>query len=101
MQESETGQGVDEALAPDEALTDVIERSVESPVPIAVVDDKGRLLGAIPRVVLLAALGNVEPTTTEIPIIDVPMTVPVAELTATLEAVSAANQPVIATEGSV
>ncbi len=88
-------------VGPDEALADVIERSVESPVPIAVVDDKGRLLGAIPRVVLLAALGNVEPTTTEIPIIDVPMTVPVAELTATLEAVSAANQPVIATEGSV
>ena len=64
-------------------------------------DDSGRLLGAIPRVVLLAALGNVEPTTTEIPIIDVPMTVPVAELTATLEAVSDASQPVIATEGSV
>ena len=88
-------------VGPDEPLTDVIERSVESPVPIAVVDDSGRLLGAIPRVVLLAALGNVEPTTTEIPFIDVLMTVPVAELTATLEAVSDASQPVIATEGSV
>ena len=40
---------------------------------------------------------DLEPIT----IIDVPMTVPVAELTATLEAVSDASQPVIATEGSV
>ncbi|GAA1703797.1 glycine betaine/L-proline ABC transporter ATP-binding protein [Microbacterium sediminicola] len=89
-------------VGPDEPLADVIERSVESPVPIAVVDESGRLLGTIPRVVLLAALGNVEPTTTEIPVIDVPMTVPVAEISETLAAVGGAADPVdTATEGGV
>ena len=41
-------------------LVDLVEPSVESELPIAVVDDENRLLGIIPRVTLLAALGNVD-----------------------------------------
>ncbi|GAA2980284.1 glycine betaine/proline transport system ATP-binding protein [Microbacterium terrae] len=84
-------------VGPDDPLTDVVERSVESPIPIAVVDDSGRLLGTIPRVTLLAALGNVDPQTTEIPIIEAPVTVPEAEFAQTLAAVgesAAVGEPV-------
>ena len=89
-------------VGPDELLTDVVERSVESPVPIAVVDEAGRLLGTIPRVTLLAALGNVDPQTTPIPIIGAPVTVPEAEFAQTLEAVGeAATAAAVAKEGAV
>jgi glycine betaine/proline transport system ATP-binding protein len=74
-------------VGPDEPLSDVVERSVESAVPIAVVDSDGRLLGTIPRVTLLAALGNVDPQTTPIPVIGAPVTVPEAEFAQTLVAV--------------
>ncbi|GHD11046.1 quaternary amine ABC transporter ATP-binding protein [Zhihengliuella salsuginis] len=50
-------------------LADLFGRSVESPVPLAVVDDDGRLVGAIPRVTLLAALGNVPSSTTGIDVV--------------------------------
>jgi len=53
-------------VAPDTALTDLFELAVESPLPIAVVDAEGRLLGVVPRVTLLAALGNVPTTTSPI-----------------------------------
>jgi len=53
-------------VAPDTALTDLFELAVESPLPIAVVDDEQRLLGVVPRVTLLAALGNVPTTTSPI-----------------------------------
>ncbi|MFJ3385776.1 MULTISPECIES: glycine betaine/L-proline ABC transporter ATP-binding protein [unclassified Curtobacterium] len=53
-------------VAPETALTDLFELAVESPLPIAVVDDEGRLLGVVPRVTLLAALGNVPTTTSPI-----------------------------------
>lgn len=56
-------------VGPDDPLTDVVERSIESPLPVAVVDADRRLLGIIPRVTLLAALGNVPPTTRELSII--------------------------------
>ncbi|GAB2848907.1 glycine betaine/L-proline ABC transporter ATP-binding protein [Microbacterium insulae] len=75
----------------DDPLTEVVERSVESPIPIAVVDDENRLLGTIPRVTLLAALGNVAPQTTEIPIIEAPVTVAAAEFAQTLAAVGEAT----------
>jgi glycine betaine/proline transport system ATP-binding protein len=89
-------------VQPDELLTDVVERSVGSPIPIAVVDDAGRLLGTIPRVTLLAALGNVEPQTTEIPIIGVPASVPAAELAQTLATFDESAVPAGATaEGAV
>jgi glycine betaine/proline transport system ATP-binding protein len=92
----------------DDPLTDVVERSVESPVPIAVVDDDNRLIGTIPRVTLLAALGNVEPQTTPIPIIGAPVTVPEAEFAQTLAAMGESAEvtgpavpAVSATEGVV
>ncbi|WP_051008166.1 quaternary amine ABC transporter ATP-binding protein [Microbacterium yannicii] len=89
----------------DDPLTDVVERSVESPVPVPVVDDSGRLVGAIPRVTLLAALGNVPTVTRENPVIEAPATVPAAELTQTLEEItdSPVTTPhvVSATEGGV
>ena len=71
----------------EDPLTDVVERSVESPVPVAVVDDDGKLVGTIPRVTLLAALGNVPAVTRENPVIEAPATVPAAEIVRTLEAV--------------
>ncbi|MBG0737960.1 glycine betaine/L-proline ABC transporter ATP-binding protein [Paeniglutamicibacter antarcticus] len=51
-------------------LVDLFELAVESPLPLAVVDEKGRLIGAIPRVTLLAALGNVPPSTQTIALIE-------------------------------
>ena len=85
-------------VSPNDPLTEVVERAVESPIPIAVVDDQHRLLGTIPRVTLLAALGNVDPQTTEIPIIEAPSSVPQAELMSSLVAVGEpAGRP--ATEG--
>jgi glycine betaine/proline transport system ATP-binding protein len=59
----------------DTALADLFVPSVESPLPLAVVDDRGRLMGVVPRVTLLAALGNVTTDTGELPIIDPPLTV--------------------------
>ena len=38
-------------------LIDLFIPAVESPVPVAVLDGEGRLVGVIPRVTLLAALG--------------------------------------------
>jgi len=78
-----------------------VERAVESPAPIAVVDDKNRLMGVIPRVTLLAALGNVPAVTRENPIIDVPVSVPASELDSTLATVEAAPAASAPTEGGV
>ena len=47
--------------------------SVESPLPLAVVDDHGRLTGVIPRVTLLAALGPGTGATGEITIPVIPV----------------------------
>jgi len=57
-------------VAPDTLLVDLVEPSVSSALPIAVVDDRKRLLGVVPRVTLLAALGNLDTTTGEIPIVE-------------------------------
>jgi glycine betaine/proline transport system ATP-binding protein len=43
---------------PETAVADLFTRSAESPFPVPVADGDGRLLGVIPRVTLLAALGN-------------------------------------------
>ncbi|QAY59772.1 glycine betaine/L-proline ABC transporter ATP-binding protein [Microbacterium protaetiae] len=56
-------------VGPDDLLTDIVERAVGSPVPLPVVGENGRLLGVIPRITLLAALGNVPATTQSMPII--------------------------------
>lgn len=48
-----------EPVAPDTAVADLFARCAESPLPVPVVDDGGALLGVIPRVTLLAALGAI------------------------------------------
>jgi glycine betaine/proline transport system ATP-binding protein len=91
-------QRAQQVVGPDDPLTDVVEHSVESPYPVAVVDERQRLVGVIPRVTLLAALGNVPAVTRENPIIDVPASVPAAVLTETLAVV---GEPALAgTEGA-
>jgi glycine betaine/proline transport system ATP-binding protein len=77
-------------VSPDTALTDLLELAVESPLPIAVVDDEERLLGVVPRVTLLAALGNVPTTTTPIPVLE-PVTQIGADMEQTLAAVGHAG----------
>jgi glycine betaine/proline transport system ATP-binding protein len=45
-------------VAPDASLSDIISLIVESPYPVAVVDDTGRLRGVISRGAILAALAR-------------------------------------------
>jgi glycine betaine/proline transport system ATP-binding protein len=45
-------------IDPDTAVADLFTRCAESPYPVPVADGDGKLLGVIPRVTLLAALGN-------------------------------------------
>ena len=69
----------------DELLSELVEPAVGSALPLAVVDDEHRLLGVIPRVTLLAALGNVSSDTTEIPVVvEPPATVSVDAMTLAL-----------------
>ncbi|WP_342664872.1 glycine betaine/L-proline ABC transporter ATP-binding protein [Microbacterium indicum] len=49
-----------------DVLVDVFVPAVESPLPLAVVDERERLVGVIPRVTLLAALGPGPDATGEI-----------------------------------
>lgn len=56
----------------DTPLAELIEPSLESGLPLAVVSESGRLLGTIPRVTLLAALSQVSTNTGEIPVGKVP-----------------------------
>jgi glycine betaine/proline transport system ATP-binding protein len=89
-------------VAPDAHLTELFEPSVESPLPVAVVDDKLRLLGVIPRVTLLAALGNVTSTTGEIAVIEPPATYSVEVITETLrETADASDDLFLTTEGAI
>jgi glycine betaine/proline transport system ATP-binding protein len=78
----------------DVALADLYEVSVESPLPIAVVDDSNRLIGVIPRVTLLAAVGNVSTNTGEVPAIEPPPTIPINVISETLRvsALAAADE---------
>ncbi len=46
-------------VPPDRTLAELFAASAESPAALAVVDEKDRLLGLIPRVTLLSALGGV------------------------------------------
>jgi glycine betaine/proline transport system ATP-binding protein len=68
----------------DVVISELVELSVGSDLPIAVLDDKGRLIGVIPRVTLLAALGNVTTSTGEIPITESIATITMSEMTDTL-----------------
>ncbi|PFG30225.1 quaternary amine ABC transporter ATP-binding protein [Paramicrobacterium agarici] len=91
-------------VAPDQHLVDLFGISAESTLPVAVVDENERLLGAIPRVTLLASLGNVPSTTTEIPVVEPPVTVPVEAMTETLRETAGeevtADEAAAASEGS-
>jgi glycine betaine/proline transport system ATP-binding protein len=81
------------SVGPDDYLTELFESSVESPLPLAVVDDQGRLLGVVPRVTLLAALGNVTSNTGEVPVIESPPgTIPVDIITQTLHETAAQGE---------
>ncbi|WP_206422686.1 quaternary amine ABC transporter ATP-binding protein [Nocardioides pantholopis] len=62
-------------VGPDVAVADLFGASAESPVALAVVGEQDRLLGVIPRVTLLAALGGASAaeTTGSIPAIADPL----------------------------
>ncbi|GAA4189483.1 glycine betaine/L-proline ABC transporter ATP-binding protein [Microbacterium oryzae] len=68
---------VPQAVSEDDVLMDLFVPAVESPLPLAVTDSIGRLVGVIPRVTLLAALGPGPGATEEItlPLRPVPTTV--------------------------
>jgi glycine betaine/proline transport system ATP-binding protein len=73
-------------VAPDTSLSDLPEIAITSGMPIAVVGDDGRLLGVIPRVLLLAALGNVSTDTSEFAVVDMPPAIDPLLVTQTLDA---------------
>lgn len=64
------------AVSGDIALADLYEVAVENDLPIAVIDDERRLLGVIPRVTLLAALGNIDTSNGEPNALEPPSTIP-------------------------
>lgn len=71
-------------VKPDQYISELFELAVESPLPVAVVDEQDRLIGVVPRVTLLAALTDLPTATTEIPVIEPTPTVPAATITETL-----------------
>ncbi|SFR67040.1 glycine betaine/proline transport system ATP-binding protein [Agromyces sp. CF514] len=81
------------AVGPDVHLSELFESSVEQDLPLAVVDDERRLLGVVPRVTLLAALGNVPTDTAELQALQTPSTVSAEVMTATLRETAAAAPP--------
>lgn len=94
-----------QTVSPDQHLVDLFEMAAESSLPVAVVDEKGRLEGVVPRVTLLASLGSLPSTTTEIPVMDPPATVPVETMTEMLQqtesdAEDSAGRDSASTEGS-
>jgi glycine betaine/proline transport system ATP-binding protein len=60
----------------DQLIADLFELSVDSSLPVGVVDDQDRLIGVVPRVTLLASLANVPTSTSQIPVIEPAPTVP-------------------------
>lgn len=72
------------AVTQDIALAELYGVAVENDIPIAVVDGEQRLLGVIPRVTLLAALGNVDTVGGEAGPIEPPPTIPISIITNTL-----------------
>jgi glycine betaine/proline transport system ATP-binding protein len=70
-------------VSPNTPLLDLVEPAVGSTLPIAVVDERGRLLGVVPRVTLLAALGNFTPTG-ELDIVEPALTITDASIADTL-----------------
>ncbi|MDO9397179.1 MAG: glycine betaine/L-proline ABC transporter ATP-binding protein [Herbiconiux sp.] len=78
--------------APDAPVGELVELSVENPLPVAVVDANRRLLGVIPRVTLLAALGNVSAATAELPVVEQAAPLPTEVVTQTLRATAEAGE---------
>ncbi|MCC6270385.1 MAG: glycine betaine/L-proline ABC transporter ATP-binding protein [Microbacteriaceae bacterium] len=72
------------AVTGDVALSDLYEVAVENDLPIAVIDEERRLLGVIPRVTLLAALGNIDITNGDPNPMEPPPTIPMNIITETL-----------------
>lgn len=87
-------------ITADTALNDLFGRSVESPVPLPVVDDEGRLIGAIARATLLSALGNVPSSTSGMPVVTPGQTAGTDDGTAVTPG-DAANEGTIENEGEV
>lgn len=84
---SELESAIDTAVAAvteDVALSDLYEVAVENDLPIAVIDEERRLLGVIPRVTLLAALGNIDITNGDPNPMEPPPTIPMNIITETL-----------------
>ncbi|MCJ1709030.1 glycine betaine/L-proline ABC transporter ATP-binding protein [Microbacterium sp. VKM Ac-2923] len=73
-----------QSVREDDVLMNLFVPSVESPLPLAVLDADGRLTGVIPRVTLLAALGPGPTSTEELTVLPQPL--PSAEIDAALEA---------------
>jgi glycine betaine/proline transport system ATP-binding protein len=59
-------EGCVPTVSTDTIIADLFSESAGSEVPIAVLDETGRLAGVIPRVTLLAALGNGGPSASEL-----------------------------------
>ncbi|GEK81197.1 quaternary amine ABC transporter ATP-binding protein [Agrococcus baldri] len=74
------------SVSPETSLSDLPELAITSGLPIAVVGDDDRLLGIVPRVLLLAALGNVSTDTSEFNIVDIPPALDPQLVTQTLDA---------------
>ena len=90
---------LDEAIQPtpavvteDQLIVSLFEMAVDSPLPVAVVDEQGRLLGAVPRVTLLAALASTTPETGQIEIVTPPEPVSAADINAVLEATASGEE---------
>lgn len=84
------------SVAADTSLAELFVPAVESPLPLAVTDERGRLLGVVPRVTLLAALGNVSSHTGELPTVEPPPTVPLTVMSAALDEADAATGTAVA-----
>ncbi|WP_295831355.1 betaine/proline/choline family ABC transporter ATP-binding protein [uncultured Microbacterium sp.] len=76
-----------QSVGVDDVLMNLFVPSVESPLPLAVLDADGRLAGVIPRVTLLAALGPGPTATEELTVLPQPL--PSAEIDAALDGTSA------------
>jgi len=85
-------KAVPQSVNEDDTLMNLFVPAVESPVPLAVTDDEDRLVGVIPRVTLLAALGPGPNSTGELTLPLDPM--PQAEVDRVIaDAVGAAGEP--------
>ncbi|HRP98910.1 MAG TPA: glycine betaine/L-proline ABC transporter ATP-binding protein [Terrimesophilobacter sp.] len=66
-------QPVPQSVSESDVLINLFVPAVESPLPLAVLDDAGRLVGVIPRVTLLAALGPGSAATGELEVLQQPV----------------------------